>query len=63
MEAEKSFKSNFKIFESKSKNVEKCLNSLFHFLTNQSFNITPDMKFGKANSQRQKVKLSTEEEI
>lgn len=61
MEAEKCFTTNFKIFEYKTKNLEKCLNSLFNFLTNQSFNITPDMKFGTANAQRQKVKFDNKQ--
>lgn len=47
--------SNIRIFEYKSRIINKCLNDIFDFITNQSFNTTPDMKFGAINPQRQKV--------
>lgn len=55
MEGEKGILSNVRSFDYKSKIIDKCLNDLYDFVMNQSFNITPDMKYGTINPQRQKV--------
>ena len=57
MDGDKNYQANYKVFDYKTKNVEICLNNLFDFVTNQIFNITPDMKFGTVNPQRQQVFL------